>query len=53
MWNVQNRDGFGGAEGAEGVCRSFWGCFMFGLLNGLRAGGGLGDLLPARSPGLS
>ena len=45
-------DDFVGAEGAEGVCGSLWECFMFGLLNGLRAGGGLGDLLPARSPGL-
>ena len=32
--------------GGEGVCSSLLDCFAFGLLNGLRAGGGLGDLLP-------
>ena len=30
------------------MCGSLLECFQFGLLNGLRAGGGLGDLLPQR-----
>ena len=42
------QDDFVGSEGSEGVCSSLQQCFAFGLLNGLRAGGGLGDLLPTR-----
>ena len=37
------------AVDTEGVCGSLLQCFAFGLLNGLRAGGGLGDLLPQRA----
>ena len=39
---------FVGSPDTPGVCSSLLECFQFGLLNGLRAGGGLGDLLPHR-----
>ena len=31
------------------MCGSLLQCFAFGLLSGVRAGGGLGDLLPQRA----
>ena len=46
------REDFVGAGAGEGVCGSLLQCFMFGLLSGVRAGGGLGDLLPYRRHGL-
>ena len=36
------------AGDAQGVCGNLLECFAFGLFNGLRAGGGIGDLLPER-----
>ena len=42
------REDFVGAAAGEGVCSTLLECFAFGVLNGLRAGGGLGDLLPQR-----
>ena len=33
----------------SGVCTTLLECFTFGLLNGIRSGGGLGDLLPQRT----
>ena len=40
------KEDFVGTGDDEGVCSSLLECFAFGLLSGLRAGGGLGDLLP-------
>ena len=43
---------FVGTDG-DGVCDDLLECFTFGLLNGIRSGGGVGDLLPQvcdRSP---
>ena len=42
---------FVGSANSPGVCDSLLECFAFGLLDGLRAGGGLGDLLPRRAGG--
>ena len=39
---------FVGSGSSAGVCGTLLDCFAFGLFNGLRAGGGLGDLLPQR-----
>ena len=43
------REDFVGSAGAPGVCGSLLQCFTVGLFSGVRAGGGLGDLLPQRA----
>ena len=51
--HVLFQEDFVGSVDSPGVCDSLFDCFAFGLLNGLRAGGGLGDLLPQRAGGRS
>ena len=48
---VFHHQDFVGSPSEEGICDTLAHCFAVGLFSGLRAGGGLGDLLPHRTTG--